>query len=89
MSAYLTVRYWAAARDAAGVETDQIPVHELPAGAAAATVAHVLSAAVHRRPALDPVVAVSSVLVDGLAVARDHVLSPGSVLEVLPPFAGG
>ena len=42
-----------------------------------------------RTPALAPVLALSSLLVDG-RVARGPVdLVDGTVVEVLPPFAGG
>ena len=40
-------------------------------------------------PALRDVVSVCSVLLDGRAVPRDTEVGPDTVLEVLPPFAGG
>ena len=44
----------------------------------------------HRlRPALEPVTAVSSLLVEGVPADRDAVVPAGAVVEVLPPFAGG
>ncbi len=81
------IRYWAAARAAAGVAEDT--VH-------AATLAEAL-AAVRRvrvdRPRLEAVMAISSFIVDGIpAGARDPaevVLGQGSQVEVLPPYAGG
>ncbi|WP_240322609.1 MoaD/ThiS family protein [Austwickia chelonae] len=76
----LTVRYWAAARSAAGVAEEP---------AEPGRVADVLAAAETRHPELVPVLAVASVLVDGLAVGRDAEAPAGCVLEVLPPFAGG
>ncbi len=75
-----TVRYWAAARAATGVDSEQLP---------GATVGAVLDAAVERHPGLAPVVAVASVLVDGLARDRATPVAEGLTLEVLPPFAGG
>lgn len=78
--ATVTVRYWAAARAATGT-----PQELRPPG----TVAAVLRAAAADHPGLDQVVAVASTLLDGVAVGLDTDVPPGSVLEVLPPFAGG
>lgn len=77
----VTVRYWAGARAAAGVDEDVL--------AGCATVREAIAAATLLRPALSAVAAVSTLLLDGRATHRDAVLPPGSVLEVLPPFAGG
>lgn len=77
----VTVRYWAGARAAAGVDEDTFP--ECP------TVASATAAVVARHPALEPIVAVSTLLLDGRVVTPKTALSPGAVLEVLPPFAGG
>jgi molybdopterin converting factor small subunit len=83
----VTVRYWAAAKQAAGVAEDTL---------SAGTLGEALAAAVARRPApaeLQAVLARSSFLVDGVQVggrAPDTVLlGEGAVVEVLPPFAGG
>jgi molybdopterin converting factor small subunit len=76
-----TVRYWAGARAAAGVETDVVRD--------CATVAEAVAAADALHPGLAPVTAVSTLLLDGRATQRDRPLPDGSVLEVLPPFAGG
>ena len=48
-----------------------------------------LDGAVEAHPALREVVAVCSVLVDGRSVGRDVEVPEGTVVEVLPPFAGG
>jgi molybdopterin converting factor small subunit len=84
----VVVRYWAAAREAAGV------VEETYDGVA--TVADVLAAAVAARPddgRLSVVLRRCSYLVDEAPVGtRPHDRVPvrdGSVVEVLPPFAGG
>ena len=77
----VTVRYWAGARAAAGVDQDAFD--DCP------TVASATTAVVARHPALEPIVRVSTLLLDGLAVTSQAALSPGAVLEVLPPFAGG
>ena len=76
-----TVRYWAGARAAAGVETDLVRD--------CATIAEAVAVVDALNPGLAPVTAVSSLLLDGRAAHRDDPLPDGSVLEVLPPFAGG
>ncbi len=83
----MTVRYWAAARAAAGVEADHVE---------ATTLAEALEAVRRLRPEdrrFADVVAICSVLVGEVPVgARPHAevgLGPGDVVELLPPFAGG
>ena len=86
----VTVRYWASARDAAGVEADTVPVSE------STTLSDVL-VAIRRmhpdRPRLDAVVAVCSVLVGDRPVGSTDPakvpLRAGDTVELLPPFAGG
>jgi molybdopterin converting factor small subunit len=80
-----TVRYWAAAKAAAGVAEEPYD---------AATLAQVLEAARERHPGeLDRVLLRCSFLVDGNPVGtREHEtvrLAEGGTVEVLPPFAGG
>jgi molybdopterin converting factor small subunit len=88
----VNVRYFAAARAAAGVEEEGF---NLPPGA---TVADLLQAvlAVDRAvppagtPALERILSRSSFLLNEVAVRdRTTVLNPGDVVDVLPPFAGG
>jgi len=83
----VTIRYWAAAKAAAGVPEESVQ---------AATLAEALAAAVASRAPDDPlrnVLARSSFLVDATPVGRaareSVVLGDGAVVEVLPPFAGG
>lgn len=81
----VTLRYFAGAGAAAGVEEERVP---MPAGS---TIADALAGAGDRRgPALARVIAASSVLVDGV---HQHggadALRDGATLDVLPPFAGG
>ncbi len=76
----VTVRYWAGARAATGVASDVV---------SGSTVDDIVAAAVALHPALRPVVAVASFLVDGSAAPRDRAVAAGSTVEVLPPFAGG
>lgn len=88
----MLVRYFAAARAAAGFEEEKF---HLPDGA---TVADLLDAvvAVQRTeppagtPPLPRILSRSSFLLNEVAV-RDHatVLGPDDVVDVLPPFAGG
>lgn len=83
-----TLRYWAAAREAAGTSEEQTR---------AGTLGAALSAAVAQRGAdgdrLTHVLRRCSFLVDGRQVGKrdpDTVqLDPGAVVEILPPFAGG
>lgn len=76
----VTVRYWAGARAAAGVDVEQLT---------GGSVAEVMEAAVWAHPRLRDVIPVSSVLQDGRAAAPGDAVESGAVLEVLPPFAGG
>ncbi|MES9539387.1 MULTISPECIES: MoaD/ThiS family protein [unclassified Actinomadura] len=80
-----TIRYWAAAKAAAGT-------HEEPYDAV--TLADALAAAMDARgDEFARVVGRSSFLIDGDPVGtRPHAtvaLPEGAVVEVLPPFAGG
>ena len=85
--AKVTIRYWAAAKDAAGMPEESVE---------AATLADALIAAVAGRKSgsrLQEVFARSSFLVDAAPVGRaareSIMLDDGAVIEVLPPFAGG
>jgi sulfur-carrier protein len=81
--AVVTMRYWAAAKEAAGVAEETVTADTL---AAALTV-------IRGRSRLSAVLARSSFLVDGQPVgtraAEAVTLADGAVVEVLPPFAGG
>ncbi len=83
----VTVRYWAAAKQAAGVAEDRLTAGTLAEALAAATARH------RGEQAFEAVLARSSFLVDGVqAGKRDPAavtLHDGVVIEVLPPFAGG
>jgi sulfur-carrier protein len=78
--ASVTVRFWAAARAATGVDS------EVRSGA---TVGDVVDAAVAEHPDLARVAQVATFLLDGRKVGRDARVSDGGTVEVLPPFAGG
>lgn len=85
--AMVTVRYWAAAKQASGVAEEILT---------AGTLAELLAAVLARHPAapaLEGVLARSSFLIDGEQAASrppgSVILREGAVVEVLPPFAGG
>ncbi|MDN3245456.1 MoaD/ThiS family protein [Streptomyces mutabilis] len=83
--AKVTVRYWAAAKAAAGVAEEAYD---------AATLGEALGAVRERHPGeLTRVLLRCSFLVDGDPVGtREHEtvrLADGGTVEVLPPFAGG
>lgn len=75
----VTVRYWAGAQRAAGIDVETL---------AAATIGE-LRDLLGRRPALARVVAVASFLVDGQQAGESTSLRDGAEVDVLPPFAGG
>ena len=78
----VTVRYFAGARAASGVDTEARDAATLDELVAQLVDAH--------GEKLERVLTACSFLVDGTS-ARDRTLalSPGAVVDVLPPFAGG
>jgi len=85
--AMVTVRYWAAAKQAAGIAEEMLT---------ASTLAEVLAAVLARHPAapgLAAVLARSSFLIDGnqagTGAPGSVTVHEGAVIEILPPFAGG
>jgi sulfur-carrier protein len=85
--AKVTIQYWAAAKEAAGMASESVE---------AETLAEALDVIVARRGAdgrLRAILASSSFLVDGAPAGRrvpaDLVLPEAARIEVLPPFAGG
>lgn len=82
--ANVTLRYWAAARTAAGTESEDFESE---------TVAELLEQARQRHPGEDfsRVLGLCSLLLDGrrLDPETSHPLTDGSLVEALPPFAGG
>jgi len=85
--AKVTIRYWAAAKEAAGTPEETVE---------AATLGGALTAVLAGRPSADRLRQVmdrSSFLVNALPVRRSAVegtvLEDGATIEVLPPFAGG
>ena len=85
--AKVTIRYWAAAKDAAGMPEESVE---------ASTLADAIAAALAGRTGDDrlrQVIERSSLLVNALPVRREAhagtLLEEGATIEVLPPFAGG
>ncbi len=80
----LTVRYFAAARAAAGAEIENLRVEP------GTTIAALVETLAARSPQLARVLRRCSFLCDGIAVRDDgKTLSDGQIIDVLPPFAGG
>ncbi len=81
----VVVRYFAAARAAAGTETEKV---QLADGATVADLAAALAA--DHGPELARVLERCSYLLDEVAVRdRSQTLADGASVDVLPPFAGG
>jgi sulfur-carrier protein len=82
--ASVTVRYFAAAAEAAGVEQETLAL-----GTVGTTVGELRELLVDRYgAAMARIVASGSFLVDGV-VQRDGATPLGASVDVLPPFAGG
>jgi molybdopterin converting factor small subunit len=78
----VTVRYWAGARSATGRAEEAVE---------AETIGDLLTLVASRHD-IERVVAVCSLLVDGVSVRRDESdrqLPAGAIVDLLPPFAGG
>ncbi|EUA07482.1 thiS family protein [Mycobacterium kansasii 732] len=81
---HVTVRYFAAARAAAGIESETITLRP------GATVGELVDGLAARNTGLAAVLGRCSYLRDGIAVRDDTTpLSAGDTVDVLPPFAGG
>ncbi|MBT0767463.1 MoaD/ThiS family protein [Kineosporia sp. J2-2] len=84
MSSMITIRYFAGARAASGIESEQVPVTgPTPLGHLAGELAE------RHGPALRRVLEASSFLIDEVAGDRSRIVPIGAVVDVLPPFAGG
>ncbi|MFW6597587.1 MoaD/ThiS family protein [Propionibacteriaceae bacterium Y2011] len=82
--ASVRIRYWAAARAAAGAAEETVEADDCDVALREALDAH-------DDPELTRVVASASFLVDGVRRRRDELVGVAApaTLEVLPPFAGG
>ena len=89
----VTLRYWAAAKEAAGIAEETVTAGTLAEALAAARgrVGHGDDAGQDSR--LRAILARSSFLIDGMPAGtrapESVVLGDAAVIEVLPPFAGG
>jgi sulfur-carrier protein len=80
----VTVRYFAAARAAAGADSETVTL------TVGTTVAELVESLADRGARLATVLSRCSYLCDGIAVRDDTTaLSAGNTIDVLPPFAGG
>ncbi len=83
----VTLRYWASLRAAAGLTEESVDADTLAGALAEARVRHADA------PRFAAVLSVCSAIVDGAPAGRrdrgDIGLVDGSVVELLPPFAGG
>jgi molybdopterin converting factor small subunit len=81
---HIVVRYFAAARDAAGSDSEQLTVR------AGTTVGELADSLGGRSERLARVLSRCSFLCDSIAVRdRAQPLGVGTTIDVLPPFAGG
>jgi molybdopterin synthase sulfur carrier subunit len=84
VTSVITVRYFAGARAATGLDEEQLltsgawPLEDLAQHLAQ-----------RHGEALERILAAASFLVDETAGTRDRIVPAGSVVDVLPPFAGG
>jgi molybdopterin synthase sulfur carrier subunit len=89
----VTLRYWAAAKEAAGIAEETVTAGTLAEALAAARghAGHGHDAGQDSR--LRAILARSSFLIDGMPAGtrapESVVLGEAAVIEVLPPFAGG
>ncbi|QZS52581.1 MoaD/ThiS family protein [Rhodococcus opacus] len=82
---HVTVRYFAAARAASGVNEEVV---ELASGATIADLVNHIES--QHGDGLRQILRCSSLLLDEIVVRdRLRVAGPGSTIDVLPPFAGG
>ena len=85
----IALHYWAAAKSAAGVAGDDLPVE----GALTLTEVMRRAVALHPGTRLADVLASCSVLLGDRPVTAEDpdevVVAPGTTVEFLPPFAGG
>ncbi|KQZ23527.1 MoaD/ThiS family protein [Microbacterium sp. Root553] len=74
------VRYFAAAAEAAGVDSEERGERSL---------AELRAAVMAEHPDLADILPRCAVMVDGVRRDDDHALDDAQLIDVLPPFAGG
>jgi molybdopterin synthase sulfur carrier subunit len=83
----VTIRYWAAAREAAGIAEETVRADTLADALREIRTLHA------DRPRFDRVLGICSILVNEAPVGKRDpagvVLPAGAHVEVLPPYAGG
>jgi molybdopterin synthase catalytic subunit len=79
----VTVRYFAAAREAAGVAAEPVPL------AGERTVSALLADLERRHPTLGPLVGTLRVARAERFVRPDEVLADGDTVALIPPVSGG
>ena len=79
----VTIRYFAAARERAGISSETLELDEM------ATAAEALAAACARHPALQPVAQRLRLAVDQEFAAPERKLHDGSEVALIPPVSGG
>jgi len=79
----VTIRYFAAARERAGISSETLELDE------AATAAEALAAACARHPALQPVAQRLRLAVDQEFTTPERKLRDGSEVALIPPVSGG
>ena len=91
--AIVILRYWAAAKEAAGTAEEKVTAQTLGEALAAAVSGRASPVPAERAGRLGQVLARSSFLINGDPAGtrpRESItLTDGDVIEVLPPFAGG
>jgi sulfur-carrier protein len=91
--AMVTLRYWAAAKEAAGTAEETVVAGTLAEVLATARGSDAKRSDAAQDPRLRTILARSSFLVDGVPVGTRApeavLLADAAVIEVLPPFAGG
>lgn len=76
----IEVRFYAGAREAAGVSSES---------RTEGTVGELRAGLVRDHPDLEPILGHCAMLVDGTLRPDDHSLDQAELADVLPPFAGG
>ena len=80
LSTTVRVRYFAAAAEAAGTDSEERGERSL---------AHLRAGVIADHPALADILPRCAVMVDGVRSDDDRSLDDAQLIDVLPPFAGG